>query len=130
MRILIAEDDLASRKYINSLLASYGECDLTVDGIEAIEAFVLALDQEKPYHLLVLDVMMPKVDGIKALKTIQDLEALRDIPKENRVKTIITTALAETSYIKNALTNGNEIYLSKPIESHHLNEALKLLKLI
>ena len=34
MRILIAEDDLASRKFMYKLLSPYGECDITVDGME------------------------------------------------------------------------------------------------
>lgn len=41
MRILIAEDDFASRKAILKFLSEYGECDVTVDGMEAIDAFMM-----------------------------------------------------------------------------------------
>lgn len=37
MKILIAEDDLSSRKFLFKLLSQYGECDLVVDGLEAID---------------------------------------------------------------------------------------------
>ena len=59
MRILIAEDDFASRKAILKFLSAYGECDVTVDGMEAIDAFMMALEEEDPYDLICLDVMIP-----------------------------------------------------------------------
>ena len=74
MRILIAEDDLASRKFIFEFMSKYGMCDVTFDGMEALDAFLMALDEEKPYDLVCLDIMMPKLDGIKALKAIRDIE--------------------------------------------------------
>ncbi len=49
MRILIAEDDFASRKFMLRFLSKYGECDVTVDGIEAIEAFNMALEAGEGY---------------------------------------------------------------------------------
>ena len=47
-KILIAEDDHASRK-LYKFMSQYGECDITVDGSEAIEAFVIALNDNEPY---------------------------------------------------------------------------------
>jgi len=79
MRILIAEDDYASRKFLYKFLSAYGECDITIDGIEAVDAFMLALDEGKPYDLVCLDIMMPKLDGTRALKAIRDVEKQRGI---------------------------------------------------
>ena len=39
MKILRAEDDLTSRKFLFKLLSNYGECDIVVDGLEALDAF-------------------------------------------------------------------------------------------
>ena len=44
MKILIAEDDFASRKFMLRFLQKFGECDITVDGLEAVDAFLIALD--------------------------------------------------------------------------------------
>ena len=74
MRILIAEDDFASRKAILKFLSAYGECDVTVDGMEAIDAFMMAIEEDDPYDLVCLDVMMPVMDGYQALKNIRDIE--------------------------------------------------------
>ena len=52
MRILIAEDDFASRKLLLKFMSEYGECDVTVDGMEAVDAYLMALDAETPYDLV------------------------------------------------------------------------------
>jgi two-component system chemotaxis response regulator CheY len=88
MKILIAEDDYASRKFLFKLLSQYGECDMTVDGIETVEAFAIAYDIGKPYDLLCLDIMMPKIDGLKALKTIRDYEKKKGIAESYKCKVI------------------------------------------
>lgn len=130
MRILIAEDDMASRRFITKFMTAYGECDVTVDGIEVIDAFILALDSGKPYDLICMDVMMPKVDGIKALKTIRQLEAVRDIEESKRVKIIVTTALGQTQYVTSAFETGMEVYVDKPIVTEKMEDAMRKLRLI
>lgn len=130
MRILIAEDDLASRKFISKFLSTYGECDITIDGIEALEAFMLAWDEGKPYDLICLDIMMPNLDGEKTLKMIRDIEKQKGIEDSNRVKIIMTTALNERDRVFNAFETGCEAYASKPINTEKLIEVIKRLGLI
>lgn len=130
MRILIAEDDLASRQFLYKFLSSYGECDITVDGIEAIEAFLLAWDEEKPYDLVCLDIMMPKLDGIKALKAIRDIERQKEIDEKDRARIIMTTALNDTSNVYGAFETGCEAYAAKPIDTAKLIEVMRNLELI
>lgn len=130
MKILIAEDDLVSRKFLFKFLSQYGECDMTVDGIETLDAYLLALKENSPYDLICLDIMMPKVDGVKVLKAIRDLEKQKGIPSEKRVKVIMTTALAETQYVYNAFEIGCEAYAAKPIDTQKFLEVLKKLSLI
>lgn len=130
MRILIAEDDLASRKFIFKFLSTYGDCDITVDGMEALDAFMLAWDEDKPYNLICLDIMMPNLDGIKALKAIRDIEKQKGVDQLNRAKIIMTTALNETDNVYNAFENGCEAYAAKPIDTEKLMEVMKKLELI
>ena len=63
MKILIVEDDFASRKFMMDYMSKYGECDGTVDGSEAVEAFMMAREDDEPYDLVCLDIMMPSMDG-------------------------------------------------------------------
>ena len=51
MRILLAEDDFVTRKFMSNFLSKYGECDVTVDGLEAVDAYMMALEEGNPYDL-------------------------------------------------------------------------------
>ncbi len=64
-------------------MSQFGDCDVTVDGMEAIEVFLMSLEEGDYYDLVCLDIMMPEVDGIKALKTMRKLEEERNIPESN-----------------------------------------------
>ncbi len=129
MRILIAEDDLGSRKFMQQFLKGYGDCDVTVDGIETVDAFLLAWDEEDPYQLICLDIMMPKLDGLKALKIIRDLERDKKVPEEKRVKIIMTTALNEQQTVYDAFELGCEAYAAKPINQEKMKEVLEKLEI-
>lgn len=130
MRVLIVEDDLASRNYLFKLLSYYGDCDVTVDGSEAIETFAMKLDEDTPYDLICLDIMMPEIDGLKTLAAIREIEKERGIRRENSVKVIMTTALTDTRVVEYAFDKGCEAYAVKPIDSNKLLETLKSLNLI
>lgn len=130
MRILIAEDDFASRKFMLRFLSKYGECDVTVDGKEAVDAFLMALDNEEGYDLICLDIMMPVLDGYQALKAIRDIEEERKIPEEKRAKIIMTTALNEGRNVTKAFELGCMAYAGKPIDQEKFENALRKLELI
>ncbi|KUO77017.1 MAG: histidine kinase [Clostridia bacterium BRH_c25] len=130
MRILLAEDDLASRKFLSKFLSTYGECDITIDGMEALEAFMMAWDEEKPYDLICLDIMMPELDGIKTLRTIRDIENQKGVEESKRVKIIMTTALNDSDSVFSAFGTGCEVYAAKPIDTKKLVEVMKKLDLI
>ena len=130
MRILIAEDDFASRKVILKFLSEYGECDVTVDGMEAIDAFMMALEDGDTYDLICLDVMMPIMDGYQALKNIRDIEREHNIPEEEMVKIIMTTALNEQKNVKKAFELGCTVYCAKPIDMDKLKNTLEMIGLV
>lgn len=130
MKILIAEDDFASRKYMMRFLAKYGEVDVTVDGMEAIDAFTMALESNEPYDLVCLDIMMPMMDGYAALKTIRELEEEKQLPEEKRAKIIMTTALSEGRNVTKAFDLGCVAYAGKPIDQQKFENVLKKLELI
>ena len=99
MRILIVEDDATSRTFLYKYLSRFAECDITIDGIEAIEDFLLSLEENNPYDLILLDIMMPKLDVVNALEKIRNIEKENGIKPTERVKVIITTALSEAQSV-------------------------------
>ena len=129
MRILIVEDDEASSIFLQKTMSCYGDCDITVDGMEALEAYLIALQDNMPYDLICLDIMIPKVSGVKVLKSIREMERKKRVKKNQRVKVMVITALAETEFVNDSLTEGYDVYIAKPVNKKKLDETLSKLGL-
>ncbi|MHC4425093.1 MAG: response regulator [Planctomycetota bacterium] len=130
MKILIVEDDFACRKLLQVYLSELGDCFVAVNGHEAVEAVKCALDEGLPYDLICLDIMMPEMDGHKALKAIRRIENERGIAGSDSVKVIMTTALGDSGNAMGAFRTGCEAYIVKPIEKYKLLEETEKLGLI
>ncbi len=128
-KILIVEDDFASRKFIMKFMQQYGECDVTVDGLEATEAYMAAVDDDEPYDLICLDVMMPLMDGYQVLKLIRDMETQRGVADEDRVKIIMMTALNQKSNVDKAFEMGCTVYCAKPLDMDRVKSVIEKLGL-
>lgn len=130
MRILIVDDDPVGRKLMQKYLAQYGDTDIAIDGLEALDMFLTAIQEEKPYQLVCLDIMMPKLDGLKVLKTIRDMEKQKGIADGKRAKVIMTTALNDQKTVLESYDSGCEAYAWKPINLDKLKEVMENLGLI
>ena len=130
MKILIAEDDRVSRTFMEKFMSAYGQCDIAVDGMEAIDLFMEALKRREPYDLDCLDIMMPKVDGIKVLKVIRTMEKQQGIVPARRTRVLMTTALADVAYIDKAFALGADGYAAKPIDTEKMAEVFENLGLV
>ena len=130
MRILIAEDDRISRTFMKEFMKEYGQCDVAVDGMEALDFFMDAVKKEDPYRLICLDIMMPKVDGLKVLRVIRAMEKQHDVPQEKRARILMTTALADLDYVDQAFKLGADGYAAKPIDTDKITEVIRNMGLI
>lgn len=125
MKSLIVDDDFFSRRILQSILSTYGESHVAVDGREALFAFEQAIAEETPYNLICLDIMMPEMDGQEVLKNIRQIENKKNIVGDNEVKIIMTTALDDSDNIKAAFREQCESYLIKPISKSKLVKVLQ-----
>lgn len=131
MRILIVEDDFVGRKVMHQLLLEYGECDVAVDGVEAVKAFDLAWEANQPYDVMFLDIMMPNMSGHEALKIIRDKEKERGVTPQKEVRVIMTSALDDVKNVTQSFFQGGaSAYLVKPIERRKVVEELRKLGLV
>lgn len=130
MRILIAEDDFASRKFMLKFLSKYGECDVAVDGIEAVDAYLNAINNREEYDLVCLDIMMPEMDGYQTLKAMRDIEIEQDVPDEKCAKVIMTTALDDSVHVSKAFEYGCVAYATKPVDIVQFESVMRKLQLI
>ena len=129
MKILIVEDDFVSRQLINKLLTPLGEVDCAANGNEAFTAVKMAIDNNQPYDLICLDIMMPEVDGIMVLKKIRQLEAQLGLNPETRSKIIMTSAVSDKKYVVAAVQANCSSFLVKPIDQARLFDELRKLGL-
>ncbi len=121
MRVLIVEDDFGSRRYLQVLLRGVCDTDVVVDGREGVEAYRLSWEERNQYDLILLDIMMPEMDGHTALKEIRRFEAEIGVLFADRVKVVMTTALEDPRNVVEAYHDGEaDAYLVKPIEREKL----------
>ncbi|MDM8549291.1 response regulator [Desulfobacterales bacterium HSG2] len=119
IRILAAEDDLTSQKVVTSIL---GACGYMVMGVTSGKMALEALRCIR-FDLILMDIRMPEMDGIKATKAIRDwesgkggIEGLRNSP----IPIIALTAHAFKDDRQRCLAAGMDDYISKPINKKEL----------
>lgn len=128
MKMLVVEDDFGSRRMMQKLLEPYGDVDVVVDGEEAVDAFKLAWDESRPYDIIFMDIMMPKMDGHEALKRLRELERDMGVKSANEAKVIMTSVLEDPKNVIEAYYGGSATsYLIKPIDREKLEDELERL---
>jgi two-component system sensor histidine kinase/response regulator len=115
VRVLVAEDDSASRRVVLSILERTGaHVDLVRNGREAVDAFSRAA-----YDLVLMDIQMPEMDGFEATRRIRAHEgAGRHVP------IVAITAHAMPGDRERCLAAGMDDYLTKPIRLADLDRLL------
>jgi two-component system chemotaxis response regulator CheY len=130
VKTLIVEDEFTSRILLQNLLARHGECHVAVDGEEAVEAFRIALANAAPYDLICMDVRMPKMDGVEAVRQIRTLETEDGVLSTNGVKILMATTVDDPKQVVGSFHALCDAYLIKPISSATLSEQLRKIGLI
>jgi len=120
LRILVVEDDFTCRRVMCHIVEAFGECDVAVDGEEAVEAVRLGLEGATPYDVIFLDIMMPKMDGQAALKAIRALELQYECQPGAGAKIFITSALDDSKNVLEAFQSQCDGYIVKPYDKQKI----------
>jgi two-component system chemotaxis response regulator CheY len=110
---------------LNSFLNPLGEVDIAVNGNKAITAIKRALENNKPYELIFLDIIMPKLDGITILKKIRQLETQNKVNEHANAKIIMTSAIVDKDIILKTARAGCTSYMIKPIDRTRLYDEIR-----
>lgn len=122
MKILVVDDERICREMFKKVLSRYGQCDDVKNGTEAIEAFKNSLDNENPYQLIILDIVLPDFHGGQVLKAIRGFERQKRIHEIDYVRIIFVSA-THTWFNKEMVTQKlNPLYETYYIKSPDLNE--------
>ena len=112
VKILIVDDEIMIREVVKEYADSKGYlCDGASDGMEALKMI-----EDGDYDIVLLDIMMPNLDGFTALKKIK---ALKDIP------VIMLSARQEESDKLFSFENGVDDYVTKPFSPNELMARIK-----
>lgn len=130
MRILIVDDEFVSRQKAKKILSAYGDCDEAGSGSEAFLAFRLGHESGEPYDLITMDIVMPDMDGLEALKKIREYEKQRSVPPGKEVRVLMLTAKSTPKTVISSFWEGCEAYVLKPFDREALEQSLGELNLI
>lgn len=115
--ILVVDDDVRHDKMMSFLLISKGfEVEYALSGEEALEK--LKSGKIVPPSLILLDIMMPNMDGLETLAELKRNENLRSIP------VIMLTAVVDIEKKERVLDMGANDYISKPFSPSNLIERI------
>lgn len=110
-RILLVDDDRQTRLKLARDLEDGGYAVSQADGGRA----ALDMLQSEPFDLVLLDILMPEVDGYAVLEQMKADEATRDIP------VVIISAVENPEDVEKCMTMGARDYLTKPVDAATLN---------
>ena len=120
LNVLVAEDNVINQKVITRLLASLGVTPVVVaDGNEAVAAVQSRAEAGRPFDVVLMDIMMPEMDGLTATRALRSLGAAVRQPH-----IIALTANVMQGDRERCLAAGCDAYLPKPVRRDQLVEAL------
>ncbi len=128
-RILIVDDSRYQRNLVEKALHDVGRCEQADNGAMAVRLFQEALHQGESYDLVVMDILMPVMDGHRALSWIRRMEQQAGVPRP--VKVIMLSSLDDPhNMIKAQFEEGAGVYLTKPFHPEDMREALRAMELV
>ena len=131
MKVLIVEDDAVSRKMIEMIMKPLTkEYSLAKDGEIALDFFNESVESKSNYDLVLLDIMLPKMDGQTLLLKFRQKEKEYNLLGNKGSKIIMVSALDDAGNILEAFKNQCDGYLTKPYNKNSLMIELKKLELI
>ena len=114
--VLLVEDNPVNQKVALRFLDRLGyRADAAGNGLEAVQTL-----EARHYHLVLMDLQMPEMDGLEASRQIR-----RRLPPERQPKIIALTANALHGDRELCLAAGMDDYISKPVKMHEIEEAIR-----
>jgi CheY-like chemotaxis protein len=122
--IMLVEDNKLNQRLMESSLRRFGfQIELAGNGLEAVEKY--QADPHK-YSLIIMDIMMPVMDGLEATRQIRAFEKLHNL----RIPIIALTANTFNADRERCLSYGMDDYLAKPLNMELLAQSFRSLGII
>jgi len=126
MRIMII-DDVQMNVYLLSRAARpFGQVTTHTEPIAALEEIRAALQRDRPFDLLLLDVSMPSMDGLEFLRRLRTLEKEVGVD-DGGARVVMVTADGDRKTVAEAIRRGAQGYLLKPVEDPKVQAEIRRL---
>ncbi len=124
LKILLVEDNILNQKITSFGLKKFcHQVEIANNGLEAIDMF-----KDSDYDVVLMDIMMPVMDGYEATSKIRDYEKQRGLIKSTPIIAITANTLDNDR--DKCLSIGMDEFMPKPFDINRLNEIFKELSII
>ena len=119
LRVLIVEDNATNRAILlHQVMALGAVCELAVDGLAGLEALRAAHVRGTPFHLALIDMKMPRMNGLELMRAVRADPALRD------TRLALLTSVSAAGEAAATRAAGADAYLTKPVRRDELFNTL------
>lgn len=126
MRFLIVDDDESIHLYLQGILAPFAVCDMAHSGAEALDLFLQAHDDQQPYDVIFMDILMPEQDGHKTAERLRHEELRLEISEAEQFTLVMITSLVDNKNVSKAFFNTfASCYIVKPFDSDQVIDELR-----
>ena len=124
LSILLVEDNILNQRITTFSLKKFNhEVDIANNGLEAVNKY-----RDKNYDVILMDIMMPVMDGLEATTQIRKLEKEESMQRHTPVIAITANTLDNDR--EKCLATGMDEYMAKPFDMNRLNEIFKELNIL
>jgi osomolarity two-component system sensor histidine kinase NIK1 len=124
LSILLVEDNILNQRITTFSLKKFNhEVDIANNGLEAVNKY-----REKEYDVILMDIMMPVMDGLEATFQIRKYE--KETGGERHTPVIAITANTLDNDRDKCIATGMDEYMAKPFDMNRLNEIFKELNIL
>lgn len=114
-RLLLVDDNIIHRKLSEKLFAPFGETVVAGSGAEAVTLFDQELAADKVFDVVILDMLMPGMDGMETLRQMRALEKLKGLTPDQCSKILISSHDTDPELQRQAEIAGCNRYYPKKI---------------
>jgi two-component system chemotaxis response regulator CheY len=126
MRFLIVDDDESIVLYLQTALAPFARCDGAASGEDGLLMFKAAHAAGAPYDVVMMDILMPGMDGHETAETMRAIEADMGIATRDAFKLVMITSLVDDANVTRAFFKAHATcYLVKPFDKESVLDELR-----
>ena len=121
VKCLVVDDDELGRELLVMYLDGIADCDMAENGLKAVEMFRTAFEGGRPYDLILLDIVMPEMDGHGAAKEIRTIEREWGLAINSGVRIVVLSSLNTPGDVIQAYVSAKSAaHLVKPVQPDKL----------